>query len=60
MLYYDYTWDITQNSILFDEELSTEKLGWKEGDMFKLTVDNTGRITLIRIDPVEKFVRGHE
>ena len=60
MLYYDYTWDITQDSILFDEELSTEKLGWKEGDMFKLTVDSTGRITLIRIDPVEKFVRGHE
>jgi hypothetical protein len=58
MLYVDYTWDIEPNRILLDKELNIDKLGWKHGDVFKITnVD--GRAQLIKIDPLEKFVRGH-
>jgi hypothetical protein len=59
MLYYDYTWDLTNDGIILDEELNTDGLDWKEGDLFKF-VDIDGKRQLIKLDPVEKFVRGYE
>ena len=60
MLYVDYTMDLTDGAILFDNELHLNgqpqkphqiwgKLpdGWKEGDTFKLTLIN-GRVALIK------------
>jgi hypothetical protein len=59
MLYFDYTWDLSDNGIVLDQELDAYKLGWKEGDLFKF-VDIDGKRQLVRLDPVEKFIRGHE
>jgi hypothetical protein len=58
MRYYDYDWDLSENRIIFDKELDIDKLGWKHGDVFKITnVD--GKAQLIKVDPLEKFIRGH-
>ena len=59
MLYFDYTWDIDPTSILFDEELDAEKLGWEVGDVFRL-VEVEGRTKLVKVHPLEKFVRGKD
>ena len=59
MLYYDYTWDLSPDRIILDEELNVDKLGWKAGDMFKV-VNINGRAMLVKVDPIEKFARGHE
>jgi hypothetical protein len=55
MLYVDYTWDLEPNRILLDQELNVDKLGWRSGDYFRVTNIN-GRIVLIKIDPLEKFL----
>jgi hypothetical protein len=54
--YYDYEWDLEPNRILLDAELNVDKLGWRAGDYFKVTNIN-GRVMLIKIDPLEKFLR---
>jgi len=59
MLYVDYTFDIHENGIMFDEELkikgqpNTNNWGtlpsnWKDGDLFMLKVNSQGRIVLHR------------
>jgi hypothetical protein len=58
MRYIDYSWDLEPNRILFDEELDIDRLGWKHGDCFKITNVN-GRAMLVKLDPVEQFVKGH-
>lgn len=58
MLYVDYNWDLSSRSIILDEELDIDKLGWKAGDMFKVTNVN-GRAMLLKIDPIEAFAKGH-
>ena len=58
MLHLDYNWDLYPWGIKLDEELNIDKLGWKNGDMFKVTnVD--GRAMLVKVDPVEQFVKGY-
>jgi hypothetical protein len=58
MRYYDYDWDLSESRIIFDKELDIDKLGWKHGDVFKINnVD--GKAQLIKVDPLEKFIRGH-
>lgn len=58
MIYVDYSWDLNPWGILLDEELNIDKLGWKHGDMFKVTNVN-GRAMLVKVDPVEAFAKGH-
>ncbi len=58
MLYVDYSWDLSENRIILDEELNIDRLGWKAGDLFKVTNVN-GRAQLVKVDALEKFVRGH-
>jgi len=58
MLYVDYTWDLSENRIILDEELNIDKLGWQAGDLFKLTNVN-GKVQLVKVDALEKFVRGY-
>lgn len=57
MLYIDYNWDLSHDRIILDEEINIDKLGWKHGDMFKVTNIN-GRATLIKVDPLEQFLKG--
>ncbi len=59
MKYIDYSWDLSPTQIIFDEELNIDKLGWRHGDCFKVTNIN-GRAMLVKLDPVEQFVRGHK
>lgn len=59
MLYFDYTWDLHPNGILLDEELDINKLGWKEGDHFKVIVGPTGRAQLAKVDPLVAFAAGY-
>jgi len=56
MKYYDYEWDLSPERILLDQELDIDKLGWKHGDIFKVTNVN-GQPQLVKLDPLEKFVR---
>jgi hypothetical protein len=56
MRYLDYTWDLDENGIKFDEELDIDKLGWNEGDWFVVKHVN-GRNLLVKIDPLIKFLK---
>jgi hypothetical protein len=56
MRHYDYDWDLEPEYIKFDPELNIDKLGWKHGDLFKV-INVDGRAMLVKLDPVEKFVR---
>lgn len=60
MIHYDYTWDLYPNYLKLDEDLNTDRLGWKEGDMFRLTTVEGGVRLLKRVDPIEKFMLGHK
>lgn len=59
MIHCDYTWDLYNWGIKFDEELNIDRLGWQAGDMFKI-VNNNGKAMLVKLDPLEKFVRSKE
>jgi hypothetical protein len=57
MLHYDYTWDLNPKEMIFDEELPLHKLGWEEGDYFKLVEDSeTGVKKLIKLNELETFI----
>jgi hypothetical protein len=55
MLYVDYSWDLEHNRILLDQELDLDKLGWHNGDYFKL-ININGQAKLVRLDPLAKFL----
>lgn len=55
MIHLDYTWDLSPNGILLDEELNIDRLDWKEGDFFKIETVN-GRRYLKKVDPLIAFV----
>jgi hypothetical protein len=60
MLHLDYNWDLSPSGILLDEELNIDKLGWKDGDYFKVETVN-GRRILKKVDPLVKFlIKGKE
>ena len=59
MLYVDYSWDLEPNRIVLDQELDIDKLGWNNGDYFRVTNVN-GRAMLIKIDPLIKFLKDGE
>ena len=55
----DYDWEMDAMGIRLDTDLDVAKLGWKENDYFKLIrVDD--RLQLVKVDEVEKFIRGME
>jgi len=55
MKHYDYEWDLYPNYMLLDKELNIDKLGWKEGDLFRVENFN-GQKMLKKVDPLEKFL----
>jgi hypothetical protein len=57
--HYDYEWDLDPERILIDSELNTDKLGYKHGDVFKF-INMNGRQMLVKLDPVEQFIRGYK
>ena len=58
MIHLDYTWDLSPDRIILDQELNIDKLGWKAGDLFKI-ININGVAQLVKLDPLEKFVRGY-
>ena len=56
MKYYDYEWDLSPNTIILDEELNVNTLGWKAGDYFQVK-NVSGRVVLVKVDPLEKFLK---
>jgi len=57
MRHVDYDWDLNPDSLVFDKELPIHKLGWEEGDYFKLVEDSeTGVKKLIKLNELEKFI----
>lgn len=59
MLHLDYSWDLYPDRIILDEELNIDRLGWKGGDYFRL-VNVNGKAMLVKVDPLEKFLRDGE
>ena len=57
--HYDYEWDLDPQRILMDNELNTDKLGYRHGDVFKFT-NIDGRQMLVKLDPLEVFTRGYK
>jgi hypothetical protein len=59
MKYFDYDWDLHKDRIVLDQELNIDKLEWKSGDHFEVrNID--GRVELVKVDPVVKFVKGYK
>jgi hypothetical protein len=58
MLHFDYSWDLHPDKIILDEELNTDKLGWRTGDLFKF-IDVDGQQMLVKMDPLEVFIKGY-
>ena len=58
MRHFDYEWDLYPDRIILDEELNLDRLGWRAGDLFKV-VNTNGRAQLIKVEALEKFIRGH-
>ena len=59
MKYVDYDWDLRKDKIVLDRELNIDKLEWRSGDMFQIrNVD--GRVELVKVDPVVKFIKGYK
>jgi hypothetical protein len=59
MKYLDFDWDLQKDRIVLDQEINIDKLGWKAGDHFEIRNTN-GRVELVKLDPVEKFVKGYK
>jgi hypothetical protein len=57
MQYVDFNWELDALGLRLDRDLDVQKLGWKEGDFFKL-IQVDGQLQLVKIDPLETFVRG--
>jgi hypothetical protein len=57
MQYVDFNWELDAMGLRLDRDLDVQKLGWKEGDFFKL-IQVDGQLQLVKIDPLETFVRG--
>jgi hypothetical protein len=59
MKYVDYDWDVRKDRIVLDSEIDIDKLEWRAGDHFEIrNID--GRVELVKVDPVVKFIRGHK
>ena len=58
MKYVDYVFDIDQDRIMFDDELTLGKCKLKLGDYFQVCEGPQGTVILQRIDPVVAFTVG--
>jgi hypothetical protein len=55
MLFIDYTWDLSQDTIIPDSEIDTNKLNWKPGDYWQIQEHN-GKIIFRNMDKLMQFV----
>jgi hypothetical protein len=57
MKHFEYDWDLHPDKIILDDELNTDRLGWKGGDIFKF-INVDGKQMLVKMDPLVAFVKG--
>lgn len=55
MLHFDYTWDLNPDKIILDEELNTDRLQWRDGEYWKMVI-NDGKKMLVKVDKLEEFI----
>lgn len=55
MFHFDYSWDLYSDKLILDEELNTDRLGWENGDYFRL-VEVNGKKMLLKVGDIEKFL----
>jgi len=55
MLYIDYTWDLSQDTIIPDSEIDIKKLNWNPGDYWQIQEYN-GKIVFRKMDKLMQFV----
>ena len=60
MIYLDYNWDLTPTTMIPDQELDTDGLGWRVGDYWKVVEMRSGKKALVKIDPLVKFLEDGE
>ena len=59
MKYLDFDWDLNKDRIVLDPAINIDKLEWQAGDHFEIrNID--GRVELVKVDPVVKFVKGYK
>ena len=59
MKYLDFDWDLQKDRIVLDPAINIDKLEWRAGDFFEIrNID--GRVELVKIDPIVKFVKGYK
>jgi hypothetical protein len=59
MLYFDYSFSITEKCIKFEDSHPDERLRSdhvKPGDLYRVELDQEGRIMLVKLDPVYDLV----
>lgn len=49
MLFVDYHLEVNQGRIVFDKELTAEKLDLREGDEYIVTVEENGQVVLVKM-----------
>lgn len=59
MQYLDFEWHVTKDKIVLDDAMNIDKLDWRAGDLFELKNTN-GKVELIKLDPVVKFIKGYK
>lgn len=59
MYHIDLAHDVNTERIIIDNEVDTDRLGWKSGDHFKL-VNKNGVQMLIKVDPIVAFISGYK
>lgn len=58
MKYVDYVFDIEQDRIIFDDELTLGKCKLKSGDFYQVCQGPQGTVILQKVDPLVAFVQG--
>ena len=60
MLHLDYQLDIKYGQyIILDEELTLEKIQFREGDYLQVCKTDKGQVILKKVDPVVAFTQGY-
>ena len=59
MKYFDYVFDIEQDRIVFDDEITLGRCRLKEGDYFQVCQGPQGTVILQKVDPVVAFTMGY-
>lgn len=55
MMYLDYVWHLTPNTMVPDIEINTDRLEWKVGDYWQIQERN-GQLVFCKVDPMVQFL----